>query len=386
MDAENLRQEQHRMHGRLLLRAAVILAIAILIKYGGSVIFAILLPFVAAYLVAAILNVPIRWLERRFGATRNAGSIVISVILVGLVAAIAWRGVSSILQEAERFIASWDTMELDVVAMLQDAGVQLARLLGKQDPAFLETMQVRIEQVVLWAVGWLADQAKHWTLPAERAGDVLSGIANLVISVTVFLLAAFYLMTDYPKMHQVAQRYLPQVVLDKLRILRGAAARSFGGYFKAEFLLSAGAGVITSISLMIYGQSFAILLGIVVCIVDFIPILGSSVILMPWACVLLLTGNLYKAIFLTVLCAGIFLLRRLLEPKVVGNQTGLPTLLSLLCIYVGMVWGGILGMVFVPSLCLMVIDMKQNGFFDGTISDLKQLFREMSTILHGAKF
>ena len=124
------------------------------------------------------------------------------------------------------------------------------------------------------------------------------------------------------------------------------------------------------------------LIAVAVCIVDFIPILGSGTILIPWGCIVLLAGDLQKAALLFVITFVVFLGRKLLEPKIVGNQTGLPTVLSLLCIYVGMVWGGIIGMVFVPALFLMVVEMKRGGFFDGMIADLQMLFEEIGEILH----
>lgn len=85
MELEISSHERRRMHGRLLLRFAVIVAAAILAALFGSVIFAILLPLVIAYLVAGILNVPIKWLQKHFGATRNVGSVLISVLLVLIV-------------------------------------------------------------------------------------------------------------------------------------------------------------------------------------------------------------------------------------------------------------------------------------------------------------
>ena len=111
MELEDLSHERRRMHGRLLLRFAVIVAAAILAALFGSVIFAILLPLVIAYLVAGILNVPIKWLQKHFGATRNVGSVLISVLLVLIVGTLIGAAIYRIYQEAVGFVANWDSME-----------------------------------------------------------------------------------------------------------------------------------------------------------------------------------------------------------------------------------------------------------------------------------
>lgn len=382
MELEDLSHERRRMHGRLLLRFAVIVAAAILAALFGSVIFAILLPLVIAYLVAGILNVPIKWLQKHFGATRNVGSVLISVLLVLIVGTLIGAAIYRIYQEAVGFVANWDSMELDVIATLQNSATQLANLLGLE-PATAAAISETIEQVVLWVLQWLQGRMSQLSFPAvEQAEGVLTGVVNFAISTIVFFLATFYMMTDYPGMHRMYERVVPEMVQQKLRIVRVAAGKAFGGYFRAQLILSVGVGVIAGVSLAVYGQPFAVLIAVAVCIVDFIPILGSGTILIPWGCIVLLAGDLQKAALLFVITFVVFLGRKLLEPKIVGNQTGLPTVLSLLCIYVGMVWGGIIGMVFVPALFLMVVEMKRGGFFDGMIADLQMLFEEIGEILH----
>ncbi len=381
MELEDLSQARRRMHGRLLLRFGLIVAVVILVALFGSLVFAILLPLVVAYLVAGLLNVPIKWLQRHFGATRNVGSVLISVLLLLIVGTLIGAAIYRIYQEAVGFVANWDTMELDVIATLQNSAAQLANLLGWSSQT-VAAISDKIEQVVLWALQWLEQRLAQLSFPAvEQAEGMLAGVVNFAISTIVFLLATFYMMTDYPGLHRIYARIVPQTVQKKLSIMRGAARKAFYGYFRAEFILSAGVGVIAGVSLAFYGQPFAILIAAVVCIVDFIPILGAGTVLIPWGCIVLLAGDFQKAALLFVITFVVFLGRKLLEPKIVGGQTGLPTVLSLLCIYVGMVWGGILGMVFVPALFLMVVEMKRGGFFDGMIADLQMLFEEIGELL-----
>ena len=79
----------------------------------------------------------------------------------------------------------------------------------------------------------------------------------------------------------------------------------------------------------------------------------------------------------------ICLFRRMIEPKIVGDQTGLHPLLSLLAIYVGMKLGGVVAMILAPVLLLMLRNLWRAGMFHATVRDLTMAARDMAAILHG---
>lgn len=129
------------------------------------------------------------------------------------------------------------------------------------------------------------------------------------------------------------------------------------GYLKAQLILSGVVTLIIFISLLFWGQNYALIIAIICGIIDLIPFFGSGTILIPWAVVELFLGHYGKTLFLLILSLSLFLFRKLAEPKVVGNQTGLSPLLSLISIYVGMKIGGVIGMILAPILCMIIISL-----------------------------
>ena len=75
------------------------------------------------------------------------------------------------------------------------------------------------------------------------------------------------------------------------------------------------------------------------------------------------------------------LFRRVMEPRIVGNQTGLHPLLSLFTIYVGLRSGGVLGMVLAPVVVLIIRNLYRAGVFRTSIQDLSLACRDLSGIL-----
>ena len=91
-------------------------------------------------------------------------------------------------------------------------------------------------------------------------------------------------------------------------------------------------------------------------ILDFIPIVGAGTVMVPWSVILLVLGEWKRGVAFLAVWGVICLFRRMIEPKIVGDQTGLHPLLSLLAIYVGMKLGGVVAMILAATLLLLTPD------------------------------
>lgn len=96
------------------------------------------------------------------------------------------------------------------------------------------------------------------------------------------------------------------------------------------------------------------MLSALIALVDALPVLGTGTVLVPWALVSLLGGNWKLALGLAVLYGVIWLVRSLLEPRLIGSRVGLPPLAALLSLYVGFQAFGVAGMILAPLLAVLV--------------------------------
>ena len=101
----------------------------------------------------------------------------------------------------------------------------------------------------------------------------------------------------------------------------------------------------------------------------------------PWAVASLLLRDYPAAIRLMVILGIIVVFRRVMEPKFVGDQTGLSPIASLVSIYVGMKLAGIPGMILGPILLLVVLNLSGMGVFRGLHLDLTAAVRDIAAIL-----
>ena len=179
---------------------------------------------------------------------------------------------------------------------------------------------------------------------------------------------------DYPALRKRLIAWVPDIIRPHMRHVKEAAGSAMFGYLRAQLILSGIVTVIVFLALLIIRQRYSLLIAIAAGIIDVMPFFGSGAVLVPWGVICLLIGRFKKGLFLLVLAFVLFLFRKLAEPKVVGNQTGLSPLLSLISIYVGMKLGGVAGMILCPIACMVVIGLHGMGFFTPTITDFRMLF------------
>ena len=163
--------------------------------------------------------------------------------------------------------------------------------------------------------------------------------------------------------------------------MKKTVVAAFGGYLKAQVLLSVGVFFILLAGFLITGQSYALLLALGLAVLDFIPLLGSGTVMIPWAVIAFLTRNYPTAIAVILIWSVIAVFRRMAEPKVVGDQTGLSPVLSLVSIYAGMKVGGVMGMILGPIVVLVVLNLVGIGMFRNVQRDVTAAAEDVMELL-----
>ena len=95
-------------------------------------------------------------------------------------------------------------------------------------------------------------------------------------------------------------------------------------------------------------------------------------------------GDFSAAVPILALWAVIALFRQIAEPRILGGQTGLSPILSLLSVYVGMRLYGVAGMILAPVLVLIVRNLVASGAADGLLRDAKLLFWDTARLWSGS--
>lgn len=375
-----------RERGRLWLRLGLRLGVVLVALWAVlRVLFPLanlLMPFVAALVLAVMLNPAIRFFQKKLGWGRSTLSLLMvlgCVLIVGaLVVALAYSLVSQVLS----FLQNWQPLWSDTMYALKSITESLEEFL-KPLP---EETYAQLAGLLERGVGWLGNVVPQLlTKAAGNAGSAAMSLPSWAIGFVIFLMASYFISADYPHLRFRVTQSIPKEFRGFFGDVKRVAVDAFGGYVKAQLILSGIIFVILLVGFFFMGEPYALLLSFVLAVMDFIPIIGSGTAMVPWAVIDVVLGNYKHAVALMVVWGIIAVFRRVAEPKVVGDQTGLSPIASLVSIYVGMRLGGVLGMILGPVVCLVVLSIIRGGVLDSTLADLHLAMTDIIAILKSGR-
>lgn len=370
--------EEKRLWLRLGLRLGLGAAAFWLAKEGGPVLLSLLGPFLAAALAAAGLDRPVGYLQDVLGLPRW---LVTLVLLLALLALVGGGSVFLLYEAGKELLAllqNWDSLLSGVERLGWQLGESLQRGMRLTPPVLLETAQELAGRILNW-VGEAVPAALGGL--AAAAGQTAKHLPGWVVAVLVFGMTTYFFTSDYPHLRTRLLALVGEKNRRVLRSLRGSALGALGGYLRAQALLSVGVFFLLLGGFVLTGQDYALLLALGLAVLDFIPVVGAGTVMVPWAGVALLARQYPTAIRVMVIWGVIALFRRLAEPRVLGEQTGLSPVASLASVYVGMRLGGVPGMIFGPVVLLVILQLADMGMFRGAQRDVQQAARALGRVL-----
>ena len=114
-------------------------------------------------------------------------------------------------------------------------------------------------------------------------------------------------------------------------------------YVKTQVILILLVSITCSLGLFLIKNPYAVLFGAAIAIFDAFPVLGSGLVLIPWAVFSFIRGDAFAGAVLLTLFGVCQFMREYLEPKLLGGKMGIRPIQSLMAVYIGYELFGILG-------------------------------------------
>lgn len=201
----------------------------------------------------------------------------------------------------------------------------------------------------------LVDKAFRYIL--GLAGTLLSRLPDSALSVGTSLIAGYMISARFPAIRRWIRTRLPREKLRPLLHTLDRIRRAVAGWVTAQLKLAGMTLLILGTGLLLLRIRHGLLWAAVIALVDAFPILGTGTILLPWAAVCFLQGDMPRAVGLLGVYALISLTRSVLEPRLVGKELGLDPLVTLFALYAGYRLWGIGGMILSPLLAVMAVQV-----------------------------
>lgn len=191
------------------------------------------------------------------------------------------------------------------------------------------------------------------------ASSFLRKAPDIALFALTALLSGFFLAAELPDLRKLWEKKVPLAWREKWEQVPQKLKGTLLSWLKAQGKLMAITFLVLTAGFLILGLDYPILFGSAIALIDGLPVLGSGLILIPWSLLQFLAGNTFCGVGLLCVYGTAALIRTALEPKLLGRQMGLDPLLTLLALYAGYRFFGILGMILFPMgamFCKQVFD------------------------------
>lgn len=195
----------------------------------------------------------------------------------------------------------------------------------------------------------------------RAVSNITSRIPSFLIAFMFTIMLSFFIGMQYDKVVDFIRVQLPAPVKRIIVDLRSIVVDTVIKYFRAAITLMFITAITLSIGLLAIRTQNAIPIALGIAVFDALPFFGTGAIMIPWCLVELLQGNYKYAFGLLIVYAIITFLRNIIEPKVVGDKLGLNPIVSLSSIYLGLKVFGVLGMIFMPIVTQIVMELHHKG-------------------------
>ncbi len=214
----------------------------------------ILLLVLVAAVLAAGLDLQVRWLQRR-GLSRSWAATIILLLGVGLLVLFGWLVIPSAVRQAQALAKHTP----DYLNRLQHATGLLGTLQHKYDLA------QRLRETT----------ARLPALALKKIPGITASAGTIIFNVLTVAVLTIYFLLGLARGQAAAKAWLAGQHADRnIRILEESLAR-IGGYVSANLIISVIAGTLAFAVLEILRVPFAAALGFWVAIVDLIPSVGA---------------------------------------------------------------------------------------------------------------
>jgi predicted PurR-regulated permease PerM len=318
------------------------LGVAALLALFLYVFSSVLLPFVAGFTLAYLLD-PLADRLEKWGLNRLVASLLILICAVVASFVLGLALLPRLVAQLGDFIERLPTYFNAAREIIQTRVEPIFARFDQQ----VEPKQLQDSLGPL--IGKLSSLFGNMLSSLVSGGQALLDIASLLVITPV---VAFYMLVDWDRMIASIDGFVPPRHRETVRTLAREINRAIGGFIRGQALVCLFLGTWYAVGLTLCGLNYGVLIGVIAGALTVIPYVGSLTGLFLAAGVALgqfWPDYLQIILVLAVFFSGQFLEGNILSPKLVGNAVGLhPVWLMFALLAAGSLFGFVGLLIAVP--------------------------------------
>lgn len=303
-----------------------------IIRYGGLLMEVAIVLF-AAYLLSLAMRPLSDTLRSRYKIPRAVTVLAVYVVLLGFVYLVIQLTIPAIAREFGRF---------------QDGGTEIANTLitRLENLPPLRQLNVNLETVI----EMIAARAEA---AAGAIVEALAQVTRIVVDSLLVLVLAYFFTTDRKIATGLLFTWVPRNRRWRVRTIAMNTSTRLSRWIVAQIALAAMFGILFAVGLLIMRVPFAVSIGIIGGVLEFVPFLGGAVSLIL-STLVALTFRPEMVIWVIVLYFAIQQVQiNVLQPILYGRAADVHPAAVLMALLIGAQLGGVIGALFAVPIAVV---------------------------------
>ena len=334
----------------LILSIAVLMAAVVYVLYKYAI--PLLFPFLVSLLITAIVLPAVSFLNRKLHLNKKLTAAVLVTVAYLIIAGLLLLAGRVLYRSASSAVDWFNTRFVpDINALL----LKIDQLVHDSDSAFMGWLYSMKDTLIT------SLQPKVVQLSTSVVTGLVSNVPSFAIKVIISIVATYFFALDYDNICRAVTARMTEETYQKSSAAFRSLRSTVGQYARAYSLIFLITFAELTVGLLCAGVKHFVLIALGIAVFDILPILGSSMIMLPWSIITMLRGNYQQGIILFVVYLVIVIARQFIEPKIVGDRVGMHPLITLVAMYVGLKLFGGLGMFMLPMTCAVIMQLEVAG-------------------------
>ncbi len=319
-------------------RRGAIAGILLGVYLGYKYLLPVALPFLAAWIMAGWIYPFAKKTEKKTGIKKSVTGAFLLAVLFAAGGLLLYKGIVELLSQIKTAVSHYQVVQSWCISLLN----QLCRMI--EDISGIAALKSRA--YLLNSFSGMQEEMiaslSPGTLTALFHGA--KGVLMLLSGLVVTFISATLIISDMENIQKKIWDY--SWLVGTRRVVR-RLSRTTVTYLKAQVIIMALVAAVCGAGFWMMKSPYFLILGIVLGVLDALPLIGTGTFLYPAAVIFLIRGNAGIAAGCVLLDIVTSLLREFLEPRLLGEKLGISPISVLASVYLGVIlyggWGVLLG-------------------------------------------
>lgn len=310
------------------------------------------MPFLVAFIISLMIEPAIKYIMKKTHLTRRTSSIIIfAIVSIIILGSLTWLIItlfsesSSLLQGLNDYFEKAHQIFDNFMTSFDFDKIHLS-------DEILNVIQNSTGEILNTVSNWIRNSLTGLI-------DVVTSLPSIAICIGITVIALYFICVDKIYILDQIEHHLPKVWVKKIGSHLRDLIKTLGGYLKAEATLILVSFIISLVGLYLlriigFNVQYPLLMALFIGFVDALPILGSGTVMIPWAILCGINGDLKLGIAIIVLLIIMSVVRQILEPKLVSKNIGVHPIFTLIAMYTGFKFIGVFGLLIGPIVLIIV--------------------------------